>query len=134
MDNGNVVTIEFDPLPAEKICEADRQLVLNVAKIMLSLRFPVRSREWRIEEDGDHYNVIVLWPRNTFFTLQHLLRVELANGALVREVRVQPADDAILLIARVNAHDAPVVVTTLELRIVERQTETRKRRRILERE
>ncbi len=130
MDDENVMRIEFDPLPAEKIREADRPLVLNVSKIMLSLRWPLRSRGWKIEEDGDHYNVIVRWPSDTYFTLQHLLRVELANDVFVREVRVQPANDEVLLIAKVNASNAPVYVTTLELRIFERQTESRKRRRV----
>ncbi len=134
MADENAVTIEFDPLPAEKICEADRQLVLNVAKIMLSLRVPIRSQEWRIEEDGDHYNVIVRWPPDTHFTLQHLLRVEMANEIFVREVRVQPINNAVLLIAKVNASNAPVYVTTLELRIIETRTESHKRRRLADSE
>ncbi len=121
-DRSFLETIEFDVIPAEDVPEEDRNAVLQVAKVMLTLHHPrVRCESWFVKTDAGEtgrYEVVVRWPARTMFSLNQLALVELVNSIRVEDVWVQSESDHVLLCASYRGATLAPLLVRQEIRIV----------------
>jgi hypothetical protein len=136
--------VSFDQRPANVLSDAgDRDLVLNVARIALSVHVGTAGAiEWGVEEDGDDeqiINVMVKYPHKTCFTDQQIELIKLVNQLRVRSVWVQPEDDCVYIGVALWRSDVVGKFTVQDVVIVRRAVDadteaakppTRKRARV----
>lgn len=119
----DIVTIDIRP--ANSIPDAgDRELVLNVAQVALSMHVGTDSAvEWSVEKDTEDdriVNAMFKYPYKTCFTDQHIEAIKLVNKMRVRSVWVQPEDDCVYVGVSVWRSDVVAHFTVQDVVLVQR--------------
>ncbi len=87
-----------------------------------SIHYPkISIKDWRIDEESEKYNIIVLFPKNTGFTCDQLCLIEQINQYLIGKILIQPYDDRTEFITEIYKTENPRQITVDEIRIIQRR-------------
>ena len=114
-------------MPIEDFQEPERNIILNVAKIMLTVHYPQKkSSGWVVETEDKHYNISVFYPADTIFDLDQLSLVQQVNPTLVSRVWIQPEKERVVLCASILKPSESIINTVHDIYIIQKKQKMNK--------
>ena len=123
-------TIDFNSIPADGLEGLDKINVLNVAKIMLSLKYPLKAIKWSVVKRSDLLIVNCEFDGRMSFSLRELSAVEQVNWVLIQDVVVYPSGGNMILSARITPAEESMTFTVDTIKIIRSKIDNNKRKRI----
>ncbi len=80
--------IELHQLPLGGLPLADRDPVSHIVGVLITLRYPETTPEWKVHENerGDAYIIASHWPAKVCFDMTDLDRLRNTNPAMIRRI------------------------------------------------
>jgi hypothetical protein len=112
----DVPRIEFNCLPLGEVDEADRESVGNLAKIMLTIKYPISSNKWYVVKEEGSYVVICEYPRKIKFELGELSTIQSISYTNVDGISISVDEDCTKLCATYHpmSNSRPITITWIK--------------------
>lgn len=114
------IPITFNNMPIIDVHPEDVNLVQNVAKIMLTIKYPqLQPHDWQFDPlvDENCYFLRCDFQGLVKFSLKDLLLIDLVNQVRVKDVWVQPHEHSTSLCAYVWKRNSPFTITVTTITI-----------------
>ena len=112
------VEIKLAPLQAlPDINEGDKASIILIATAMSTLHLPnVDAKGWTVTKIQGAFDIVVPYPLETFFSLEHLLAVRQMNPLMIKSVWVQNDDSTtISLCCKLGSRESDVTFRLTEV-------------------